>query len=110
MSETTKKHDWSKFLSFYGEQNKGRSTRLGVFENAAGAVDDYWLEDGLPLTGIDVDNRGAMPTIEIMLGDDFTHIVKAAKSLKIHFSLDGNEDGFDITDADGSTTVLRFEN
>lgn len=106
MSEAKKQHTWTRFLNYYGEQNNNRPTRLGVFENG----NDLWIEDGLPLTGIDVDTHGEMPTVEIMLGDDLTHTIKNAKNVKISFSLDENNDGLDITDAEGRTTILRFEN
>lgn len=106
MSEAKKQHIWTRFLNYYGEQNKNRPTRLGVFENG----NDFWIEDGLPLTGIDVDTHGGMPTVEIMLGDNFTHTIKDAKNVKITFSPDENNDGLDITDAEGKTTILRFEN
>ena len=109
MNAATKQHDWTKFLEFYSERNKGRPTRLGVFEHQSDIFNDYWLEAGLPLTGIDVDTRDRTPTIEIMLGD-FTHTIKGARNLKIQFSLEGDEDGIDISDAEGKTTILRFEN
>ena len=103
MNAATKQHIWMNFLTFYGEQNAGRLTSLGVFEGE----NDYWLENGLPLLGLDIDTHGAMPTVEIML-ENFTHTIKDARKLKIRFSLDGDEDGLDITDAQGKTTILRF--
>jgi hypothetical protein len=109
MNATKTQHRWATFLKFYTEQNEGRTTRLGVFESAADVVNDYWIEDGLPLSGIDVDVNGELPAIEIMLGS-YTHSVSDVRSLKVHYSLEGNEDGVDITGNDGNTTVLRFEN
>ncbi len=106
MDATTKQHSWTSFLKYYGEQNNNRPTRLGVFENG----NDFWIEDGLPLHGVDVDAHGEMPTVEIMLGDEFTHTIKNARNVKITFSLDETNDGLDITDAEGKTTILRFEN
>jgi hypothetical protein len=106
MKAATKQHDWASFLNFYAEQNAGRATRLGVFENG----NDFWIEDGLPLAGIAVETRGEMPTVEIMLGDELTHAINNARNFKITFSADGINDGLDITDAEGKTTVLRFEN
>jgi len=109
MNATTKKNIWTDFLKFYSEQNKDRLTRLGVFEYQSDVLIDYWLEAGLPFTGIDLDTHGEMPTIEIML-NEFVHPVKDVKKLKIHFDLNGNEEGLDILDASGRTTILRFEN
>lgn len=69
MEAATKKSNWTEFLTLFSEQNQMRPTRLGVFEGEPGAMRDYWLEDGLPLTGIDVDTHAeGAPTIEIMLG------------------------------------------
>jgi Family of unknown function (DUF5335) len=104
MNAATQQHNWTQFLKFYNEQNKGRATRLGVFENE----NDYWLENGLPLVGIDVDTRGERSAIEIMLGN-FTHTIRDARNIKILLSFDGSEDGLDITDCEGRTTILRFE-
>lgn len=102
----TKQPGWTKYLKYYGKQNNNRPTRLGMFENG----NDFWIEDGLPLRGIDVDARGGTPTIEIMLGGEFTHTIKNARNVKITFSLDEMNDGLDITRAEGKTRILRFEN
>lgn len=108
MNATKTKHNWTAFLRFYSEQNKGRKTRLGVFEHDGKIVNDYWIEDGLPLLGIDLDVKGELPMIEVILGN-YSHSVSKARGIKAHYSLDGNEDGIDITGNDGKTTVLRFE-
>jgi hypothetical protein len=104
MSAAAQQHNWTEFLKFYNKQNAGRKTRLGIFEGE----NDYWLENGLPLSGLDVDTRGDAPTIEIMLGD-FTHVVENAREINARFSFDGSGDGLDITGAEGKTTVLRFD-
>lgn len=116
MNTARKQHNWSAILSFFSEQNRTRPTRIGVFENARDAVTDYWLEDGLPLAGIDIDPRGEdAPTIEIMLGDTakdarhMTHTVKGARAARIVLSAGGEDDGLEIDDAEGKTTFLRFE-
>ena len=101
-------HDWEKFLNFYAAQNRDRATRVGVFENINNTTIDYWLEDGLPLTGISVDSAGGSLSIELMIGS-IAHVVKNVRNMKLVFSADGNEDGIDLMDADGRTTILRFE-
>ena len=103
MNTAAKQHIWENFLAFYGEQNAGRPTRGGVFERET----DYWLENGLPLIGLDIDPRGTLPTVEIMM-ENFTHTIKNARKLSMHFSLDGEDDGLDIIDSAGATTILRF--
>ncbi|MGD9563038.1 MAG: hypothetical protein AB7F88_09230 [Pyrinomonadaceae bacterium] len=108
MKATKTQHEWETFLKFYSDQYKGRKTRLGVFENTADVVNDYWLEDGLPLLGVDVEVND-LPTVEILL-DSYSHSVNDVRSLKVHYTLKGDEDGMDITGSDGKTTILRFEN
>lgn len=104
MKTVTKKQiSWTNFLKFYSEQNKGRPTRLGVFDSG----NDYWLEDGLILTGIDFDTR--RNAIEIMLSDEITHTINDVKKVEASFSLDEINDGLDITDFEGRITILRFE-
>lgn len=107
---------WSIFLKEFDKQNRTRPTRLGEIK-AAEALREYWLEDGLPLAGIDLDTEGAgAPLIEIMLGGEgeaagrrMTHTISRARKLKLQFTADGREDGLEIEDAEGVTTILRFE-
>jgi len=106
------------FLRYFSEVNEMRPTRMGVFEEGPNAIIDYWLEDGLPLVGIDVDHHDAdTSAIIIMLankeGTDkshFTHTIKNARLVKLNLSHDGMSDGIDILDFEGKTTVLTFEN
>ena len=107
MKGTKTRHNWETFLKFYSEENKGRKTRLGAFEADDKVFNDYWLENGLPLVGVDIDLHGGLPAIEIIL-EGFSHIVADAVALTIHYSLDGIEDGLDIRANDSNTTVLRF--
>ena len=97
--------NWEEYLTFYNEKNRGRKTRLGVFEGG----NDYWIESDLPLTGIDVDRQAEGIGMTLILGG-YTHEIRDARSLAIRFSAGGDEDGVDITDASGNTTILRFEN
>lgn len=102
--ETGRQTQWQDFLRYFGEANKGRPTRLGIFENG----NDYWLEDGLLLTGVDLDPGKTNASVQIML-DRFTHNVRSVRHLTFHLSNDGNADGFDVTDAEGRVAMLRFE-
>jgi hypothetical protein len=118
MNKTETQHNWAEFLKLFSRQNLNRPTRIGVFEGEPGAMTDYWLEDGLPLEGIDLDTRGSeAPTVEIMLGNDgkqeardFTHKIAKARFIKFILSASGESDGLDIEAEDGATTILRFEN
>ena len=108
MNSAKAQHSWESFLRFYSDQNKGRKTRLGVFDRSGETVTDYWIEDGLPLDGIDIDPNRHLPTIEILL-DGYSHSINGVRSLNAHYSHLLEDDGLDIVDADGKTTVLRFE-
>ena len=108
MEAATRQHEWTKYLRFFNEQNAGRLTRLGVFEQNDDVVTDYWLESGLPLSGIDLDAKGERPSVQITLGN-FTHNVNDAVRLVFQLNNAGDEDGVDIVGAEGKTTILRFE-
>ncbi|MEQ1763565.1 MAG: DUF5335 family protein [Pyrinomonadaceae bacterium] len=108
MNSTKTQHSWEAFLKFYSEQNKGRKTRLAVFEREGDVTNDYWIENGLALVGIDLDPNGELPTVEVLL-DGYSHSVDDVRKLKVYYSIEGNEEGLDITWDDGRITVLRFE-
>ncbi|NOT46832.1 MAG: DUF5335 family protein [Acidobacteria bacterium] len=107
MNTAARQHNWASFLKFYTKQNRGRPTRLGLFEHQSDGFNDYWLEAGLRFEGIDVDTRSETPNIEIVL-ENYEHTVAGVKELKANFSTDDNE-GLDIVDSEGNTTLLRFE-
>lgn len=101
-------HNWSKYVNLFSETNSGRPTRLGVFERKGDIVNDYWLESGLPLTGVDIDTHDGRTDVQITLGT-FTHEISNAVELEFHLDLMGDEEGLDVRGSDGTTTVLRFE-
>ncbi|HSK70405.1 MAG TPA: DUF5335 family protein [Pyrinomonadaceae bacterium] len=117
MNAAAKQHNWTTFLKVFSEQNLMRPTRIGVFEGEPDLMTDYWIENGLPLTGIAVDRQnGDGATVEIMLGDGtkadsrhMTHVVNGAWTIKIILSADAESDGLVIEDAERRMTVLRFE-
>ena len=109
MKATKKQHEWAKFLMFFSEQNSGRPTRLGLLGRSGDVVNDCWIENGRSLVGIDIDTKKELPSIQITVGD-LTHEVNDTVKLQFHFSLAGDEDGIDISCANGETTILRFEN
>jgi hypothetical protein len=107
MNEVIDKTEWPAFLKSYGSRNAGRPTRLGVFGTSDGVTDDYWLEDGLPLVGLDIAPKGGRTEVEIFL-ESFTHSIADATGL-VSIEDEGKEQGIDIAGADGKTTVMRFE-
>lgn len=118
MKTQTMQHNWKAFIDLFSSRNNSRQTRLGVLTGPPESMEDYWLEDGLPLAGVDADVHGeALPSVEIMLGDmqnaesrRLTHVVSNARNLKIILSAQGDADGLDVEDSDGRITMLRFEN
>ena len=109
MNATRQPTDWVNFLNYYSDANKDRPTRIGLFEKNADITNDYWLEDGLPLSGIDVDMKNGTPVIEIML-EGYTHVVRGVRTIRPTYSIDGTEDGLDLIGPGETTTILRFEN
>ena len=118
MNKIEVQNNWSALLKTFSRQHEARPTRIGVFEGEPGAMADYWLEDGLPLEGIDIDAHGdKSPTIEIMLGNVqnpgsrvFTHTITKTRFIKMILSASGESDGLEIEDESGAITILRFEN
>lgn len=100
--------DWANFLKYYSETNVGRPTRIGLFEKTVDVTEDYWIEDGLPLLGIDLDLSNGTPVIEIML-EGYTHVVRGIRTIRPTYSIDGLEDGLDLIGPGEATTILRFE-
>jgi len=108
MNATATMHEWSRFLTFFNEQNTGRPTRLGIFSSQDGVVNDYWIEDGLPLGGVDLDSNNDVRTLQIKVGS-LIHEVAMPLKLQFYMSFSGEEDGIDVLGGDGRTTILRFE-
>jgi hypothetical protein len=100
---------WKDFLNYFNRANEGRRTRLGVFENPAEVVTDYWIENGLPFDGIDIESKSDNTDLYIRVGS-ICHTVNDVKHISMHLSRFSDEDGIDISSSDGRVTLLRFEN
>lgn len=107
MSEVINEMNWAAFLRDYSARNKGRPTRIGVFETSDGATNDYWIEDGLPLVALDAHHNNGKTSVDVFVGD-YTHSIDVADKL-VHIDDDEKDAGLDILDAHGNTTVIRFE-
>ena len=108
MNTESKQHSWNSQLRIFNEQNRGRPTRLGVFEKSDSGINDFWLENGLPLREVVFESHNGSSFVE-MIFDGFTHTISHAKRMEFQFGVDGNEDGLDVVDSEGRTSVLRFE-
>ena len=104
----TKQPNWGEQIALFSTENLGRPTRLGIFEPLNFGFNDYWVEDGLQLNGIDLDQRNGETTVTINL-DGYTYTVPCAKRINLHYSVDGSDDGIDVVDSSGRTAILRFE-
>jgi hypothetical protein len=108
--------EWESFLTEFNEQNRRRPTRLGVIRMEDGVEEDFWIEGGLPLTGVGVELDGEdAPRVQIMLGGEssgeqnLTHTVRRVRRLCHGLSLRGMPDGLEFEADDGAKTFLRFE-
>ncbi len=108
MTKPGREHGWKRYLDFVGKQWLGRKTRLGIFEPDRKAMQDYWIECGLPLEGIELDESHDRPAVYVKLRT-LGHEVREPVRISFHLSKSGDEDGVDILDAAGRMTVLRFE-
>ena len=108
MSNIIDQASWSSFLRKYTAENEGRPTSLGVIETRNNVANDYWVEDGLPLVGLDVYPDKGATRVDIIF-NNFTHSVIDAAML-VHVTDDSTDFGIDVSDAHGMTAILRFEN
>lgn len=116
MKENIEQAQWPIFFTEYVRRNEGRPTRLEVI--GGNVEDDFWLECGVPLTGIDTDTQGRdAPHVEIMLGGEpgrqgekhLTRNISRVRRVTPEVSEDGRDQGLEIEDVEGIKTILRFE-
>jgi len=108
MGQKIHRPEWKEFLKSFSTRHRGARTRLGVLEMRHGVVNDLWIEDGLPLVGIDVDSKQRRQTIDIVF-EHFRHSIEnVSKITQVNDSEEIGE-GLDIQDDEGNTTALRFE-
>ena len=115
MKKEDQRMRWDALIKDFNRNNRTRRTRLGQVK-AGEVMEDYWLEDGLPLAGIDLDTDGkGGTTVEIMLGGDgatevnMTHSVACVQKIRVQLTADGQGDSLEVEDSEGVTTLLRFE-
>jgi hypothetical protein len=106
---------WRAHLEEFSRRNRARPTRLGELKRGD-VLGERWIEDGLPLEGVSFEPEGrGGPRVGIMLGrrgeteSGMTHAVARVSRIRLQLTADGAGDGLDIEDAEGVTTILRFE-
>ena len=100
-------------LIAFGARNNLRPTRLEVLGPTKEVESDFWLEDGLLLSGIDLDVDGKSgPYVQIMLQsrakNHMTHSIAAVRRVELETS-QGTDESLEIEDAAGTETIMRFE-
>lgn len=100
-------------LIAFGARNNLRPTRLEVLGPTREVESDFWLEDGLLLSGVDLDVDGKSgPQIEIMLQSQaqnhMTHLIAGVKRVELETD-QGIDESLEIEDAAGAVTIVRFE-
>jgi hypothetical protein len=108
MVATNLDKDWTKFLDPFVKHNLSRPTRLGVFQPDAAGMIDYWIESGLPFRGIDIEHRGDDVRVLIIF-QKLTHEIDNVATIGIRLSVNDDDEGIDVTERNGTVTVLRFE-
>jgi hypothetical protein len=104
---------WTLYLNEFNKRNKSRPTWLQVF-GEAGAQSE---EQGLPLLGISLEEKGAdAPRVQIMLGGQnaiesrhLTHMVSGVESLKSQVGADGRDEAIEFVDRHGEASLLIFK-
>lgn len=115
--EARTKHEWSRFLELFLSRNENRPTRLGIFVEEDRGTQDFWVEDGLPLTAVTVEPKSGRTDVEMIFGSrsdpderTMTHVISDARSMKMTLGVSIDADTLEFADAEGRNTVLRFEN
>ena len=114
MRDVLEPGSWSSNIAAFDRRNKMRPTRLEVLGASREFDSDYWIEDGLLLSGIDFElNRDRNPEVQIMLQSrsakaHLTHSVSEVKHLSLQTAL-GKDECLEIEDSDGNLTIMRFE-
>lgn len=108
--------NWSFLLHDFNIQNLHRRTRLEVIGEAGDVMRDYWMENGLPLLGVSLEeNVPAAPCVEIALGGQgahdghLTHVVSRVLRVAAERNYEGGLDALEFEDHEGRCTILRCE-
>ena len=113
MTDYIQRHEWARYLTQFNKRNETRPTWLQVF-GEAGAQSE---EQGLPLVGISLEERGAdAPRVQIMLGGHdaieqrhLTHMIANVASVIARVGTDGREDAIEFVDRQGEASLLIFK-
>ena len=113
MKDNIEREAWAAYLTNFSKRNKSRPTWLQVF-GEAGAQSE---EQGLPLVGISLEERGAdAPRVQIMLGGHdaielrhLTHMISNVERVTRQVGTDGRDDAIEFVDKQGEASLLIFK-
>ena len=112
MNENIDRSVWINYFDEFTRRNHSRRTRLEVFGQNGAQVE----ECGLPFAGINLERGNGAPSIEIMFGNHdpaqprhLTLVVENVRNITPKRGLDGRDEALAIVDAQGETSLLRFE-
>ena len=113
MKDNIEREVWAFYLTKFSKRNESRPTWLQVF-GEAGAQSE---EQGLPLVGISLEEKGAdAPRIQIMLGGHdaierrhLTHMISNVERVTRQVGTDGRDDAIEFIDHKGEASLLIFK-
>jgi hypothetical protein len=113
MKDNLEREAWAPYLTQFNKRNQSRPTWLQVF-GEAGAQSE---EQGLPLLGISIEEKGAdAPRIQIMLGGNdaieqrhLTHMISNVERVTRRVGTDGRDDAIEFIDKQGEASLLIFK-
>ncbi|MFY9620579.1 MAG: DUF5335 family protein [Pyrinomonadaceae bacterium] len=113
MEDNIERTEWARYLTQFNERNTARPTWLQVF-GEAGAQSE---EQGLPLVGISLEEKGAnAPRVQIMLGGHdaietrhLTHMISNVERLTPKVGTDGRDEAIEFVDNQGEASLLIFK-
>lgn len=112
MKDNLEREAWASYLTQFNKRNQSRPTWLQVF-GEAGAQSE---EQGLPLVGISIEEKGAdAPRVQIMLGGHdaietrhLTHMISNVERVTPQVGTDGRDDAIEFIDRQGEASLLIF--
>ncbi len=112
MDKIINKDEWADFFARFNKINSSRATRLREFDKMGAQT----VEHGLPLSGLDLQNKGEdSPIVEIILGGEkpgqkhLTHSISHVTQVAVKFDDAGREEVLEIENEQGAKVLLSFE-
>ncbi|HEX8289105.1 MAG TPA: DUF5335 family protein [Pyrinomonadaceae bacterium] len=114
MNEQIIRNNWKDYLNDFSRRNRMRPARLEILSDEMGASEQA---QHLPLVGISYEEKGSdAGDALVSLGDEgaaddrhLIHAISQITSITARTGEDSREDALEITDADGTKTILIFE-